>query len=64
MEADQAEQELTEEQLQMQQVLKDKSTMVVNSLIDMLSPKNSNDMHKTLCAHQVLTEFCENEAFF
>lgn len=48
----------------MQQVLKEKSTMVVSSLIDMLSPNNSDDMHQTLCASQVLQEFCENEKFF
>ena len=44
--------------------MKEKSTMVVNSLIDMLSPKNANDLHMTLNANQVLTEFCENETFF
>ena len=35
-----AEPELTPNQIRMQQVLKKKSTMVVNSLIDMLSCKN------------------------
>lgn len=48
----------------MQVVLKERSTMVVNSLIDMLSPKNTDDMHMTLNASQVLTEFSENETFF
>ena len=48
----------------MQAVLKEKSTMVVNSLIDMLSAKNTDDMHMTLNASQVLTEFSENETFF
>ena len=48
----------------MQQVLKEKSTMVVNSLIDKLSPKNRDDMHMTLNASNVLSEFCENESFF
>lgn len=38
--------------------------MVVNSLIDMLSPKNTTDMHMTLNASQILTEFCENDTFF
>lgn len=64
MEADQAEQELSSEQMRMQKVLKEKSIMVVSSLIDMLSSKNTNDMHMTLNASQVLGEFCENEAFF
>jgi hypothetical protein len=48
----------------MQQVLKTKSTMVVNSLIDMLSCKNQDDIHLTLNASTVLNEFCENESFF
>ena len=56
--------ELTADQKRMQAVLKEKSTMVVNSLIDMLSPKNADDMHMTLNASQVLTEFSENETFF
>ena len=38
--------------------------MVVHSLIDKLSPKNRDDMHMTLNAGQVLSEFCENETFF
>ena len=38
--------------------------MVVNSLIDKLSPKNRDDMHMTLNASTVLSEFCENESFF
>ena len=48
----------------MQQVLKEKSTMVVNSLLDKLSPKNRDDLHMTLNASTVLSEFCENESFF
>ena len=38
--------------------------MVVHSLIDKLSPKNRDDMHMTLNASQILSEFCENETFF
>jgi hypothetical protein len=38
--------------------------MVVYSLIDMLSPKNTNDLHMTLNASQVLSDFSENETFF
>ena len=38
--------------------------MVVHSLIDKLSAKNRDDMHMTLNASAVLTEFCENESFF
>jgi len=38
--------------------------MVVNSLIDMLSSKNEDDLHQTLNASTVLTEFSENESFF
>jgi len=45
-------------------VLKEKSTMVVNSLIDMLSTKNKDDIHLTYNASTVLSEFCENETFF
>ena len=48
----------------MQQVLKEKSAMVVHTLIDKLSPKNRDDMHMTLNAGQILSEFCENESFF
>ena len=48
----------------MQQVLKEKSSMVVHSLIDKLSPKNRDDIHMTLNASAVLSEFCENESFF
>ena len=33
-------------------------------MIDMLSPKNTTDMHMTLNASQILTEFCENDTFF
>jgi len=47
----------------MQQVLKEKATMVVSTLIDKLSHKN-NDLHMTLNACQALSDFCENEAFF
>ena len=48
----------------MQQILKDKSIMVVNSLIDKLSPINQDELHKTLNAASVLNEFCDNETFF
>jgi len=34
----------------MQQVLKEKSTMVIRSLVDKLSVKNQDDMHMTLNA--------------
>lgn len=64
IDSEQAEQELTEDQKRMQQVLKEKSTMVVHSLIDKLSAKNKDDLHMTLNASAVLTEFCENESFF
>ena len=64
IEAEQAENELSSDQKRMQAVLKEKSTMVVNSLIDMLSPKNTTDMHMTLNASQILSEFCENDTFF
>ena len=48
----------------MQQVLKEKSQMVVNTLIDYLSIKNKDDLHKTLNACSILSEFCDNESFF
>ena len=48
----------------MQKVLTDKSTMVVNSLISMLSPRNSNDVHQAINASAVLTDFTENSSFF
>mmetsp|Transcript_43088 Transcript_43088/g.57011 ORF Transcript_43088/g.57011 Transcript_43088/m.57011 type:complete len:82 (+) Transcript_43088:1103-1348(+) len=47
----------------MQQILKEKATMVVSSLIDKLSYKN-DDLHMTLNACTALSEFCENETFF
>ena len=48
----------------MQQVLKEKSVMVVTKLVDMLSPKNADEIHMTLNAQNVLNEFCDNESFF
>lgn len=48
----------------MQQVLKDKSAMVVNALIDRISEKNTDDYHQTLNASTILCEFAENEGFF
>ena len=48
----------------MQQVLKEKSTMVIHVLIDRLSYKNKEDLHMTLNASAVLQEFCENYSFF
>ena len=39
----------------MQQVLKEKSQMVVNTLIDYLSIKNKDDLHKTLNACSILS---------
>ena len=59
-----AEPELTPDQKRMQQVLKEKSQMVVNTLIDYLSIKNKDDLHKTLNACTILTDFCDNESFF
>ena len=56
--------ELTKEQRQMQTVLKEKSTMVINTLIKQLSPKNKDDVHAAINASTVLNEFSENEAFF
>ena len=55
---------LSPEQLKMQQVLKEKSVMVVTKLVDMLSPKNADELHMTLNAQNVLNEFCDNESFF
>ena len=60
---DEAEPELTADQKKMQQVLKEKASMVVSSLIDKLSYKNK-DLHMTLNAAQALSDFCENESFF
>lgn len=48
----------------MQEVLREKSTMVVNTLIDNLSKNNKDDMHMTLNASTILCEFAENETFF
>ena len=56
--------ELTSEQKRMQEILKEKSTMVVNSLIDNISAKNNKDIHSAINSAHILTEFCENEAFF
>ena len=64
MEQETAEPELTPDQIFMQQVLKEKSTMVVTTLIERLSYRNKDDLHLTLNASTVLCEFCENEAFF
>ena len=61
---EEAEPELTIEQKLMVQVLKDKTNMVVNFLIDQLSDKNQDDIHMTLNAFSVLQEFCENETLF
>ena len=48
----------------MQSVLKEKSTMVINTLIKKMSPKNQDDVHAAINASTVLNEFSENEAFF
>jgi len=48
----------------MQKVLTEKSTKVVNSLVEMLSWKNDSDLHQALNASNVLTEFSDNESFF
>ena len=64
IDSDKPEVELTSDQKLMQQILKEKSTMVIHTLVEKLSSKNQDDMHKTLNASQVLTEFCENETFF
>ena len=48
----------------MQQVLKEKGRMVVNTLIDRISSKNPDDLHQTLNASNILCEFTENEGFF
>lgn len=56
--------ELTAEQKHMQEVLKEKSSFVINSLIDQLSNKNQDDYQMTLNANTVLQEFCENEHCF
>ena len=64
IEQEQPEPELTEDQKRMQEVLKEKSTMVVHALIDKISDKNRDDLHSTLNASTILIEFCENESFF
>ena len=56
--------ELTPAQKKMQQVLKEKSVMVVNSLLDKISYRNKDDLHMALNASAVLVDFCENENFF
>ena len=56
--------ELTSEQKRMQTILKEKSTMVVNALISNISAKNDHDLHSGINSAHILTEFCENEAFF
>lgn len=48
----------------MQEVLREKSVMVIDSLVNTLSSKNRDDYHMTLNASQVLNEFRENETFF
>ena len=63
-ENEEAEPELTVEQKHMAQILKDKTTMVVNHLIDALSEKNQDDIHMTLNAFYLLQEFCDNETLY
>ena len=48
----------------MQNVLREKSTMVINTLIRKLSPKNKDDVHAAINASSILNEFSENEGFF
>ena len=61
---DEAEPELTVDQKHMVQILKDKTSYIINFLIDQLSEKNQDDIHMTLNAFSVLQEFCENETLF
>ena len=56
--------ELTVEQRKMVNVLKEKTEMIINFLIDNLSEKNQSDIHMTLNAYSVLQEFCDNETLF
>jgi hypothetical protein len=48
----------------MKEVLHEKGIMVVNHLLDALSPKNQDDVHKALNASTVLKEFVDNEQCF
>mgnify|MGYP006889515119 CR=1 FL=1 len=59
-----AEPELSAEQKHMQAVLREKSNMVVDALIDALSAKNQDDLQLTLNASTVLSEFADNETLF
>lgn len=56
--------ELTADQKRMKEVLHEKGLMVVDHLLDQLSPKNQDDMHKALNASTVLLEFVDNETCF
>ena len=48
----------------MQTMLQIKARWIVEQLIDRLSQKNKDDVHLTLNASNVLSEFAENETFF
>jgi len=56
--------ELTADQKRMKEVLAEKGKMVVEHLLNHLSSKNKNDIHKTLNASTVLQEFVDNENCF
>jgi hypothetical protein len=56
--------ELTADQKKMKEVLAEQGKMVVSHLLDCLSPKNQDDIHKALNAATVLQEFVENENCF
>lgn len=48
----------------MKEVLAEQGRMVVEYLLNCLSPKNQDDFHKALNASTVLQEFVENEHCF
>lgn len=56
--------ELTADQKKMKEVLHERGIDVVAKLLDALSPKNKNDIHKAMNAHTVLQEFVDNENCF
>jgi hypothetical protein len=51
-------------QQKMKETLAKKGTQIIMGLLDSLSSKNKDDLEKTLNAHTILLEFCDNDHCF
>ena len=56
--------QLTPVQQKMKAILLKKGTIIVDKLLDHLSPRNQDDLESTLNASTILLDFCENDYCF